>query len=262
MVRVVVALNEDVQSSFKRGIGLMAFADTMQKCVAVLLSVLVPAAVMASDWSGTLTTSSGVVIVNGQLIRGSHTMFPGDSIETANGRAVVRLANGEVVISENSNAKLGGSDIQLSKGFAQISGSMELTARYRDLTIHSLGPEGATFVIGELQGKPTVATLRGAILVSDGSGSVVLPAGRAMEAATADNQPTPAAVGQEGQATEPAVKGGHASKDDQERGGKKNRRVLAGWVEAAILAGIIGGTLGALALSGVFDKKPLSNEIP
>jgi hypothetical protein len=240
----------------------MSIGNNVQKCVAALLSLLVPVAIMASDLGGTVTASSGVVTVNGQLIRGSYTMFPGDSIETENGKAVVRLTNGELIISENSSARFESSAIQLDKGFAQISGSKELTARYRDLTIRSVGSEGATFVIGELQGKPTVATLKGAILVTDGSGSLVLPAGRAMESAINDDQPTAAAVGQEGQAAEPAVKGGHASKDGQERGGKKNRRVLAGWVEVAVLAGIIGGTLGALALGGVFDKKPISNQVP
>lgn len=242
----------------------MAFA-TMRKCVALFLIMLVPAAVMASDWSGTVTTSSGIVNLNGQYIRGSHTLVPGDRINTAQGRAMVRLVSGNVAIAENSNARFESSAVVLRSGFAEVSGNKELTAQYRDLTIHSVGNEDATFVVGEMQGKPTVATLKGVIVVSDGTGSVILPAGRAMEAATDEDSdnPAPAISGQqEGRPAEPAVKGGHGPRGDDQRGGKRNKRMLAGWVEATIIMGLIGGTLGALALGGVFDKKPISNQAP
>lgn len=242
----------------------MAFSTTMHKCVALLMSALVPAAVMASDWGGTITTSNGVVSLNGQVIRGSHTIMPGDLINTAKGRAMVRLANGNVAIAENTNARFQGSSVDLSNGFAEISGSKELTAHYRDLTIHSVGGESATFVVGELQGKPTVAALKGAILVSDANGSVVLPAGRAMEADTDEDTPTPVAAGQENKPAEPAAKGGHSSKQDEQRGGprNRNRKMLAGWKESAVLLGLIGGTLAGLWLGGVFDRKSVSNQVP
>jgi len=242
----------------------MAFA-TMQKCVALLLVVFVPAAVTASDCGGTVTTSSGNVNLNGQYIRGSHTLMPGDRISTAQGRAMVHLVSGNVAIAENSNARFEKSAVVLHHGFAEVTGNEDLMAQYRDLTIHSAGREDATFVVGEMQGKPTVATLKGVIVVSDGSGSVILPAGRAMEAATDEDTDSlsPAMSGQqEGRPAEPAVKGGHGRHDDEQRGGKRNKRMLAGWVEATILAGLIGGTLGVLGAVGVFDKKPVSNQAP
>lgn len=231
----------------------MAIA-TMHKCVALLMMVLVPIAVTATDWEGTITTSTGVVSLNGQTIRGSHTIMPGDLINTAKGRAMVRLANGSVAISENTNARFDGSSVELTNGVAEISGGKELTAHYRDLTIHSVGGENAAFLVGEVQGKPTVATLKGAVSVSNGSGSVVLPAGRAMEAVMDEDTPTSAAAGQEGRPAEPAVKGGHASKDDQQRGGKRNRKMLAGWVEAVIIIGAVGALLGGLAAAGVLHE--------
>lgn len=231
-------------------------SETMRKCAALLLMVLVPAAVMAGDWDGTVTTSSGIVNLNGQAIRGSHILMPGDLIKTAKGRAMVRLSSGSVAIAENTNARFEKSAVLLNNGFSEVSGNKDLTARYRDLTIHSVGSEQATFVVGEMQGKPTVATLQGIILVSDGNGSVILPAGRAIAAVNdEDNNDNPSAASgqQEGRPAEPAVKGGHGSKNDDQRGGKRNKRMLAGWEEAAILAGLIGGTLGALGAAGVFS---------
>ena len=242
----------------------MALADSMRKYIAVLLCAAVPAAVSASDWGGMITTSSGRVTLNDHPIRGSHTMELGDLLKTGNGRAMVRLANGNVAVSENTYARFDGSAVQLSHGFAEISGTKELTTHYRDLTMHSAGTEPATFVVGEVEGKPTVAIIRGAVLVSNPSGSLVLPAGRAIEADDGDAMEpvSDAQEGQEGRPAEPAVKGGKGSKQDQQRGGRRNRKALAGWQEAVILAGLIGGTLGALALGGVFDKKPVSNQVP
>lgn len=240
----------------------MGSANTLQKCVALFLSALVPMAVMASDWSGTVTSSSGVVSLNGQPIRGSHTLMSGDSLRTANGKAIVHLANGTIAISDNSDARFDGSTVLLKNGFAQVSGSKDLHAQYRDISIHPVSAEQATFVVGELNGKPTVAALKGVVVVSNASGSVVLPAGRAIEAGTDEEIATPVAEGQEGQAAEPAVKGGHGPRGDQERGGKRNRRMLAGWWEAAIIAGLIGATLGGMALAGVFDSAPISTASP
>ena len=237
----------------------MAF-ERMQRCGALLLALIVPAAVMASDWAGTITTSSGAVTLNGQPIRGSHTMLPGDLVKTAKGQMMVRLETGSVAIGEHSTAKFENSTVTLTNGFAQISGSRQLTARYRDLTIHSVGTEQASFVVGELDGKPTVATLKGAVLISDGNGSVVLPAGRAIETggepdliATADEQ-------QQQQGAEPAVKGRHSTNQEEERGGKKNRKVLSGWWETVIILGAIGALIGGLAAGGVFDRHPASNQ--
>lgn len=241
----------------------MALTRTMQKCVALLLTLLVPVAVMASDWGGTITNATGVVSLNGQGIRGTHTILPGDLINTAKGNAIVRVAGGTISIGEFSGAKFDKSSVVLSNGFAQISGSKELTTHYRDLTIHPVGNEEASFVVGEMQGKPTVATLRGAIMVSDGSGSVILPAGRAIESEPPDEATlAPVAMGQEGQAAEPAVKGRHHPKQEEERGGKKNRKVLSTWWETVIILGAIGALLGGLAAGGVFDRHPASNQSP
>ncbi len=240
----------------------MGHRNTVQKCLALALSAIVPIAVMANDWGGTVTAASGVVKLNGQLIRGTHTILPGDTLRTGAGNAMVRLANGSVAVSGNSDARFDNDLVVLQGGFAEISGTKAVETVYRDLAIRAVGNEEATFVVGELDGTPTVATLKGAIVVSNASGSVVLPAGRAMEAGPEDEEPTPVAAVQEGQAAEPAVKGGHGPKGDQQRGGKRNRRMLAGWWEAAILAGAIGGTLGILALLGVFDRGPISPSQP
>lgn len=241
----------------------MAFTRTMHKCVALLLTLLVPTAVMAGDWGGTVTNATGVVSLNGQAIRGTHTILPGDLISTAKGNATIRVVGGTISMGEYSGAKFDRSSVALSNGFAQIAGTKDLTAHYRDLTIHAVGNEEASFVVGEMQGKPTVATIRGAIMVSDGSGSVILPAGRAIEAAPPEApELTPVAMGQEGQAAEPAVKGSHHPKQEEERGGKKNRKVLSGWWETVIIVGAIGALLGGLAAGGVFDRQPASNQSP
>ena len=231
----------------------MASAN-MHRCVASLMTVLVPFTIMASDWEGTITTSTGVVSLNGQTIRGSHLIMAGDLIKTIKGQAMVRLTSGSVAISENTDARFDASSVKLNNGVAQISGNKALTAKYRDLTIHSVGGENATFLVGEIQGKPTIATLKGVISVTDGTGSAILPAGRAMEAVMEEVVPIPGVAVQENRPAEPAVKGGHGPKDDQERGGKRNRKVLAGWVETAIIIGAVAGILGGLAIAGVLHE--------
>src|SRR5512140_3201280 len=108
----------------------MRFANAMQKCVALALSALVPIAVVASDGGATVTASSGTVRLNGEPIRGSHPLLPGDSLHTANGKAVVRVTDGTVAISDNSDARFEGSTVVLKNGFAEISGSKIVTAQY------------------------------------------------------------------------------------------------------------------------------------
>ncbi len=198
-----------------------------------------------------MTTSTGVVKVNEQPVKGTHTLLVGDTLYTENGKAMVNVGAGVVSLADHSTVRFERGAFELDRGCAKFSGRSKVRAGYKKLSIVADGTSPATFFIGELHGRPTVAALGGSITVSDGTHSVVLTEGQGIEAVGTDASGT-------GQA-EPAVKGKPrppTDEQEEQRGGKKRGGILLlpGWAEFTILAGAVAGIFTGLGLSGYFDK--------
>ncbi len=233
----------------------------LQRIAASALLLVFPLAVTATDWSGMITTSTGAVSVNGQAVRGSYALVSGDQVQTGNGQAMIRLNGGTVTLAKNSLAQFSVGAVTVSSGFAQISTSIHVSSEFENLSIRPATPQ-ATYSVGMLNGRPTIAVSSGSLEISDGENVMVLDAGNAIA-------PVDKKVQQDQQAPVPAVSGTKAkppkSSEEEERGGRKKKRgvfMLPGWQKVAIIGGVAGAVLLGLYLGGVFGGGQASPSKP
>lgn len=222
---------------------------TRQAVSALILSASLISTAVAHD-SGLVLSNGKGASVNGQQVSGKKALLAGDDVRTSSEPVLLTVPSGSVSVSEQADVVFQGDSLKVNSGAARFTTDHTMGAVYRSLTIRPAGKKKANYFVGTLNGRPTIAALQGSLVISDGQSSMVLAEGRAI---------TP-------QQPAPAIQGGGAtvdtdntrdSKNDARRGGAKGGGAFSGmpgWVEAAILIGAVGGTLGGLGLAGAFSQ--------
>lgn len=171
----------------------------LQSAIALLTSSCL-VCVAASPSSIGIVVTSGQAQVDGAVVRGNSTLFPGSLVQSGTATSDLMLPGGSnLLLQPNSGVKVYREYAVLEHGAAVQRGSNILVAD--GLKVSSLSPQGAVFVAIQDGSRLSVAAQGGAAEVRNPAGDLVarLESGKALsfaiQAAT-QTTPPPATTGQ------------------------------------------------------------------
>lgn len=206
--------------------------DTLRtKLLCCLLLFVFPTAMMSAGKAAMLY-GTGKVMINANVVTHASAVFAGDKIQTgSDAAATLRFPGTQINLPENSSIIYQPNRVVVDSGRALFQAKQGTVAQLAGLTI-SPASGSAKFQLINTREKVLVAALDGPLAVSDGTHSVVLPAGHQISQVSAVASGPVSAP-----ASTPAasVAGG-----------------FPGWAVGTIAAGVGGGTVGGLAAAGTF----------
>lgn len=157
--------------------GIFNLETIMQNSARTLLALILVCTVtslMGSTAAIGFAASQGSFQINTQQAQGTATLFDGTVIETGKTPSQIRLENGtQIRLASDSRAKVYESRVVLEKGSGQLESSSTYPIETHSLHVFSTAPDTIARVrVGE-QGKVLVATVRGAVRVTNGAGLAV-----------------------------------------------------------------------------------------
>jgi hypothetical protein len=151
----------------------------LQKWVCCLMMVAMPAALMAAETNAAMVTAKGTYSVNGSQAKNS-TVMAGDRVETAaKSEAVIRTKKSAVVVPESSAVVYNGDRVQLASGQMMVMTKGGMAASMGDVQIKPAGA-AARYEVSLTNGVQRVAALEGDLIVTNGTQTYTLSAGKQM----------------------------------------------------------------------------------
>jgi hypothetical protein len=267
--------------------------NRMMRLTSWLLLFIFPMAVMAADVNAAMLSGSGVVKVNGAVVPTSATVYSGDKVATEKNSTATLTAKSTVMVLANDSAVLyKGKQVQMEKGRMLVTAQPGTEVYFAKLTITP--QSAAKFQVGQSGAKLAVVAFEGALNVTDGSHTTVLPPGQMLTRVAEDRDCDPNSKDYDKSKCEDRdcdPKSKHYNKKkcgaayDQGSGSSSSSSssssgatvsgttaattattttaAIPGWVAATIVVGAIGGTVGGLAAAGTFtSSKPASASTP
>ena len=169
----------------------MAF---MQKATSLVLLLLFPCAVMASE-TGAMVFPSGNVSVNGSKALQPTAIFAGDRVQTGDKSGVVlTLAGSTVQVAAQSSMVFDKAGVGLGAGGATVSTTAGLQGKLRNLKLTPAGSGATKYSFGMRDNKIYIAALQGSVRINDGRQDMLLNPGKALMIPTsAEAAPEPQA---------------------------------------------------------------------
>jgi len=155
------------------------FNRDLQKWVCCLIVVAMPAALTAADTNSAVVTAKGTYSINGNTAKNSAVMA-GDRIETAaKSEAVIRTKNSAVVVPEKSAVVYDAANVKLSSGQVLVMTKAGMSATIGDVQVKPAAGS-ARYELSQSNGVQRVAALQGDLIVTNGTQTYTLPAGKQM----------------------------------------------------------------------------------
>lgn len=155
------------------------FNKSFQKWVSCLVLVAMPTALMAADTNAAMVTAKGTYSINGSQAKNSAIMA-GDRIETsAKSEAIIRTKKSAVVVPESSAVVYGSDRVQLASGQMLVMTKGGMSASMADVTVKP-ATANARYEVSLTNGVQRVAALEGDLIITNGTQSYTLPAGKQM----------------------------------------------------------------------------------
>ncbi len=150
------------------------------KCIALLLSCLMPGVALASETGGAVLDVHGNVQVNSELVHTGKAINVADMISTGTGGQADLTAPGLMVtVVDKSDLKFDPQDLQLKSGVARVATTKGTKTEFKGLTI-TPKTANAKYAVGEKDGQYMIAAVQGDLVISSGSHSMLLASGNAM----------------------------------------------------------------------------------
>lgn len=200
------------------------------------MAVVFPVSLLAGGADPAMLKGRGVVKVNGSPVPASYTVYGGDQIMTGANASVHLLARGvSITLPEDSSILYGGRQLEVRSGRVLLTttAASGMKARLGALTIVPAG-RNARFQLASTSERLALAALDGALKVTDGVHSIVLPSGQMMMTSAA-----------------PQTSGGGTGSGT---GSTASSGGIPGWVIGAVVISVVGGVIGGLAAVGEFGS--------
>ncbi len=148
----------------------------------VVLTVMLGVSVVSAQAGGAMLYAvNGDVRVNGQSAGHSTGIFAGDKIDVpASTAGSINLAGSSVVVSPNSSVQYNAGNIEVLQGGARVSTSKGMSASVGPVVV---APKDASakFDVVSTNNEVVVVSREGALVVKDGSRTMVVPSGSTAE---------------------------------------------------------------------------------
>lgn len=138
-----------------------------------------PFSLWASDTGAAMLYVKGTAWLNGSLVPDSSAIFPGDMIQTKPAAAANIVAIGtSIVIGSGSLVQFQPERLELQDGQVQVDTSHGVLVHADDIAIAPAEPVDTQYEVRETDGEVWIFARKGAITVTDSSGTVVLDEGQ------------------------------------------------------------------------------------
>ena len=155
--------------------------DMSRSLIALLLSILMPAASLAATPGAMVYAKGSGVLLNGTVAPDSSALFAGDRISTSTTSAVnVVLQGSSVVVDPQSTLVYGDNFFDLSAGGASVTTSSQMQGRSGGVTVTPAAPVETRYRMVQKDGNLLVAALAGSVRVVDHGTETLVSAGYAM----------------------------------------------------------------------------------
>ncbi|MFI5110682.1 MAG: hypothetical protein ACHP78_17805 [Terriglobales bacterium] len=158
-----------------------------RSAIATLLVVLLPASLLAVN-PAAMAYTRGAVLLNGVPAPESSAVFSGDRVTTGKSSAANLVLNGSsVVVDPESTVLYEGNSFVLQGGGASVMTSKSMAARHGHVSVVPAAAVETDYRVVQVQNNLVVTAELGAVKVVDKEGETLVPQGKVMTVAFADD---------------------------------------------------------------------------
>jgi len=155
--------------------GMAAF----RKLASCVLLLVVPGSLFAADQPDAMLYSHGTALLNGNSIPRSSAIFSGDLVQTnADSVANINATGSTVLVLNDSLVQYEGSSVKLEHGGVTISTSKLLATRAGAVIVSPAAGVWTEFEVRDVDGRVQIASRKGALTISDNTGTTTLAQGQ------------------------------------------------------------------------------------
>jgi hypothetical protein len=160
------------------------------KLLSLAMAIVVPCSIMSAETRGAMLNATNPVIVNGSGVSNATALFPGDKLTVPSGSvATITLHGTSILVPNLSNITFNGNSVALEPQTAvSVTTTAGMAAEIKNIHITPAKSASTQYQVARFDGKVVVAAKLGDVLLNDGSGSRVVPEGKAMVVTDPDPQ--------------------------------------------------------------------------
>jgi hypothetical protein len=147
--------------------------------VCCLLSVLVPAQLLAGESASAMLYTNGTAWLNGSEVPKSGAVFSGDLLQTrADSTANIQAAGSTVMVLADSLVKFQGPTVEIEHGAVRVTTSRGLAAQAGDVTVKPVSNVWTEFLVRDVDGRVQIAANKGDLTIQDDKGTTTISQGQ------------------------------------------------------------------------------------
>jgi hypothetical protein len=153
--------------------------SALQSLVCCLLSVLVPAQLLAGELASAMLYTNGKAWLNGSEVPKSGAVFSGDLLQTrADSTANIQAAGSSVMVLADSLVKFQGPAVEIEHGSVRVTTSRGLAAQAGDVTVRPVSNIWTEFQVTDVDGRVQIAANKGDLTIQDDKGTSTISQGQ------------------------------------------------------------------------------------
>src|SRR4051812_11635230 len=162
-----------------RGVGPTMSFLTLRAGLSVVLAMLLPGQLFATDTASAMLYANGAAWVNGATVPKSAAVFAGDMVQTRPDSSAHLNANGSsVMVLADSLVKFEGSAVEIEHGAVRISTGQGLATHAGEVTVKPAGSEWTEFQVTDVDGRVQIVASKGDLTVQDQQGTTTVQQGQ------------------------------------------------------------------------------------
>lgn len=162
----------------------------LQKAISCILAALFPLATFAADSGIAIVYADRSVSLNGAFLERSQALVDGDNLRTTSSGATIALSGATLQMGNDSEVVFHSAGARVMTGSLAITTSRGLGAEVVNLHVEP-ATSGARYMISEEGSKLLIAAMEGAVRVTDGKQTIVVPQDKALLAKLEPLEMTP-----------------------------------------------------------------------
>lgn len=153
--------------------------SALRSLVCCLLSVLVPAQLLAGESASAMLYTNGTAWLNGGEVPKTGAVFSGDLLQTrADSTANIQAAGSTVMVLADSLVKFQGPTVEIEHGAVRVTTSRGLAAQAGDVTVKPVSNVWTEFLVRDVDGRVQIAANKGDLTIQDDKGTTTISQGQ------------------------------------------------------------------------------------
>ncbi len=151
----------------------------LRSVLSIVLSMLVPAQLLAADSASAMLYANGTAWVNGSAVPKSAAVFTGDLVQTRpDSSAHISTSGSSVMVLSDSLVKYQGPAVEIEHGAVRISTAKGLATVAGEVTVKPAGNAWTEFQVTDVDGRVQIVASKGDVTVQDQQGSTTVQEGQ------------------------------------------------------------------------------------